>query len=71
MSIMATVLVILAVAVITYFDIKYLVKHGLDACTGDCTTCGTSCKWVDDMKRAQRKIAFERKLRKFFHVSEA
>lgn len=68
---MGTVFVILIVAVITYFDIKYLIRHGLDACSGDCTTCGTSCKFVDDMKRAQRKIAFEKKLRKFFHVSQA
>lgn len=67
----ATIVVLLIVAVITYFDLKYLAVHGLDSCDGNCTHCGTSCKWVGDVKKAQRKIAFEHKLRKFFHIYEA
>ncbi|MDD6258574.1 MAG: FeoB-associated Cys-rich membrane protein [Erysipelotrichaceae bacterium] len=65
-------LVILAIlAVIVIADIRYLKRNGIDQCGGNCAGCGTSCKWVGDMKKAQRHIARERKIRQFFHLDRA
>ena len=58
------VLCILAFAV--YISVRYLVRNGLDSCSGNCGSCGTSCKWVNDIQKAQRKIRFQKKIRQFF-----
>lgn len=68
---LSTLLVIALVAAITAADVKYLSVHGLDACNGNCAECGTSCKWVNDVKKAQRHIARQKKMRHFFGLDKA
>ena len=66
-----TLLVIAIVAVITIADVKYLSVHGLDSCSGNCAECWTSCKWVNDVKKAQRHIQRQKKIRRFFGLDKA
>ena len=66
-----TLLVIAIVAVITIADVKYLSVHGLDSCSGNCAECGTSCKWVNDVKKAQSHIQRQKKIRRFFGLDKA
>lgn len=66
-----TLLVIAVVAIITIADVKYLSVHGLDSCSGNCAECGTSCKWVNDVKKARRHIERQRKIRHFFGLDKA
>lgn len=70
---MSTVIVVLIIAVLLILDLKYLSKHGLDDCTGNCGNCGSgcsggSCKWANDVKKAQRSIARKKKIRQIFHL---
>ena len=64
-----TFFVILVLAVIVILDIRYLMKNGIDSCSGDCGSCGPSCRWANDIKKAQRKIRFQNKLKKLLHLS--
>ena len=63
-----TMFVLLILAVIVYICIRYLITHGIDSCGGSCSSCGSSCKWVNDVKKAQRKIRFQKKLKRIFHL---
>lgn len=65
---LSTFIVLMVLVVIVVLDIRYLMAHGLDDCGGDCSSCGPSCKWVGDIKKAQRKIAFQKKIRRILHV---
>ncbi len=64
-----TFFVVLVLAVIVILDIRYLMKNGIDSCNGDCGSCGPSCRWANDIKKAQRKIRFQNKLKKLLHLS--
>jgi hypothetical protein len=64
-----TFFVVLVLAVIVILDIRYLMKNGIDSCSGDCGSCGPSCRWANDIKKAQRKIRFQNKLKKLLHLS--
>ncbi len=55
-----TFLVAAIIAVIVILDIRYLRKHGVDSCGGDCGSCHGSCKWSEDLKKARKEIAAER-----------
>lgn len=66
---LATVLVTAVLAVIVILDIRYLMRNGIDSCGGDCSSCGPSCRWADDIEKARRQIRFRRRIRKFFHLS--
>lgn len=68
---LSTILVLVLVAVITIADVKYLSVHGLDSCSGNCVECGTSCKWVNDVKKARRHIERQKKIRRFFGLDKA
>ena len=65
---LATLFVSALIAVIVILDIRYLMKHGLEECSGDCSGCGPSCKWGRDIKKAQRRIRFEKKVREILHI---
>ena len=58
-----TFIVILVIAAIVVFDIRYLMKNGIDACKGDCSKCHgscSSCKWSEDINRAKKEIHEEK-----------
>ena len=62
-------IVLIIIFVIVVLDIRYLLKRGIQECGGNCGSCGTSCKWKDDIDKARRRIAFKRKMKKFFKVN--
>lgn len=68
---LGTFVVLAVVAVFVILDIRYLAKNGIDSCSGNCSGCGTSCKWVNDMNKARKHIERQRKIRKFFHMEKA
>ncbi len=53
------VLVILAIAVV--FALKYVGKHGLDDCGGNCGSCGGSCSNIKRGLELARKELEEEK----------
>lgn len=56
--------ILLAVIIIcVILAVLYMIDHGIDTCSGNCKSCGSSCRFAKDMKKAQRKIRFERKMR--------
>ena len=64
-----TLIVVAVLAVIVILDIRYLLKNGIDSCSGDCGSCGPSCRWARDIRRAQRSIRFRNTLKKIFRIS--
>ena len=54
-----TFFVILILITAMVLDIRYLMRHK-SGCAGDCSSCGGSCKWSDDLKRARKEIQTER-----------
>ena len=54
-----TFFVILILITAVVLDIRYLMRHK-SGCAGDCSSCGGSCKWSDDLKRARKEIQTER-----------
>ncbi len=60
----AFVLAILIIAVV--FAVRYTMKHGLDDCGGNCTSCHGSC---DNIKKgliqARKELEEEKKLGQF------
>ncbi|MCR5228966.1 MAG: hypothetical protein K6D03_02465 [Solobacterium sp.] len=62
-----TVAVLLILAVIVILDIRYLYNGGGSECAscGSASSCGgtksSSCKWAKDIKKAQRRIAAEKR----------
>ena len=65
----ASWIILLIVIAVVILDVRYLASHGLADCSGSCSSCGTSCKWVGDVRKAQRAAARRRKLKAFFHIS--
>ena len=55
-----TFIVILVIAAIVIFDIRYLMKNGVDACKGDCSQCHGTCKWSEDLRQAKKEIRKEK-----------
>ncbi len=70
---LTTFLVVLVIAVLLILDIKYLKVHGLEDCNGSCgdchSGCGSSCKFTQDIAKAQKSIARKKKIKAFFHIS--
>ena len=56
-----TFLVAAALVLIVILDIRYLMKHGVNSCGGDCGSCHGTCKWSRDLKKAKEEIAAEKK----------
>lgn len=60
----STFLVLMVVIVIVAFDIRYVMKNGVSSCSGDCSSgCHSSCRWVGDIKKAQRNIRIQNKIK--------
>ena len=67
----STFLVLMVVVVIVAFDIRYVMKNGVSSCTGDCSSgCHSSCRWVGDIKKAQRNIRIQNKIKSFLGLSK-
>lgn len=69
---MATVIVFSVVVILLVLDVKYLMKHGMEDCTGscgDCGGCGGSCKFNGDIQKARRSIERKKKIKAFLHIS--
>lgn len=64
-----TFIVIGIIAVLLVLDVKYLMKHGIEDCSGSCGSCSGSCKWSNDIKKAQKSIARRNKMKKILHIS--
>ena len=60
------ILVILIIIVI--LDILYLKKTGISSCGGNCNTCGSTCHWVNDVKKAQKVIRRRNRIRKYLGI---
>lgn len=64
---LSTFIISLILAVIVILDIRYLMKNGIEGCSGDCSgSCHGSCKWVGDVKKAQRHLKWRRRIRNIF-----
>ncbi len=63
------IIVGICVIALIIWDIRYLLKHGVEECGGECSNCGQGCKWVNDVEKARRHIAFKNKLKKILHIS--
>lgn len=51
-------------------NVRYVLKNGVDACGGDCSSgCHSHCKWVGNMKKAQKRIARIQKIKSFLHLA--
>ena len=57
---LGTFVVTALLAAVVFLDIRYLRRHGIDGCSGDCSQCHGSCKWSEDLKKARRDIAAEK-----------
>jgi hypothetical protein len=57
------ILIVLIILII--LDVRYICKNGA-GCSGDCGTCGKTCHWAKDIRRASRHIRVEKKLHSFF-----
>lgn len=69
---MTTFIVCLIIAVLLVLDVKYLMKHGLEDCTGscgDCGSCGGACKFQGDIEKARKSIERKKKIKAFLHIS--
>ncbi len=63
-----TFIVLLIVAVLVILDIRYLYRQGPDSCSGNCGSCGPSCKWVNDVEKARKSIARKKRIRAILHM---
>ena len=67
----STFLVLMVIVVIVAFDIRYVMKNGVCSCTGDCSSgCHSSCRWVGDIKKAQRNIRIQNKIKSLLGLSK-
>ena len=55
----STFLVLMVVVVIVAFDIRYVMKNGV-----------SSCRWVGDIKKAQRNIRIQNKIKSLLGLSK-
>lgn len=58
---LGTFIVAALLAVLVVLDIRYLMRKGVSQCRGDCTECGSTCKWTEDIKRAKTEIRAEKR----------
>ncbi len=58
----STFVILCLIILIVCIDVRYLIKNGIDDCTGNCAGCGGSCKWAKDIKKARKAIQKEKKL---------
>ncbi|MCR4950262.1 MAG: hypothetical protein K6A40_02940 [Solobacterium sp.] len=61
-------IVLLLIAAVVIADVIYLMRTGLDSCSGSCSDCHGSCRWARDIKKARRSIERARKIRAFLHL---
>lgn len=66
---LGTAAVLAVIVLLVYICIRYLAENGLDSCSGDCSSCGPSCRYAKDIKKAQRAIARKKKFRKLLHLN--
>lgn len=67
----STFLVLMVIVVIVTFDIRYVMKNGVSSCSGDCSSgCHSSCRWVGDIKKAQRNIRIQNKIKSLLGLSK-
>ena len=57
---LATVIVVLIIAVLIVLDVKYLKKNGVKDCAGSCGSCTDACKWTEDLRQAKMAIDQEK-----------
>ena len=53
---LGTFVVSALLAAVVFLDIRYLRRHGIDGCSGDCNQCHGSCKWSEDLKKAHEAM---------------
>lgn len=70
---MINIVIILVIAVLLILDVKYLTVHGVDECSGNCGdchgSCGSSCKFTQDIMKAKKSIERKNKLKRILHLS--
>ena len=67
----STFLVLMVVVAIVAFDIRYVMKNGVSSCSGDCSSgCHSSCRRVGDIKKAQRNIRIQNKIKSLLGLSK-
>ena len=54
-----SVLVLLVLIAVVVLDIRYLMKNR-SSCSHDCSQCGSSCRWSEDLQRARKDLAAEK-----------
>ncbi|QRG87122.1 hypothetical protein [Bulleidia sp. zg-1006] len=63
-------IVILVIGALVAWNIRYVIKNGVDSCSGDCNgACKGHCKWVGDVAKARRHISRINKIKAFFHLT--
>ena len=60
---LSTLIVAGILTVLVILDIRYLLKNGIDGCSGDCADCHGSCTWQKDIKKAQKAMKRRKKIR--------
>ena len=65
---MINIVIILVIAVLLILDVKYLMVHGVEDCSGNCGDChgicGSSCKFTQDIMKAKKSIERKNKLKR-------
>ncbi len=60
--------VLLILAAIVAWAVRDMIVNGIDSCSGECGSCGSSCKWVNDIQKAKKAAERRRKLKAFFRI---
>lgn len=55
-----TLAALAVVLILLGLDILYLMKNKGSGCSGSCSSCGSVCKWTDDLEKAKHAIRSER-----------
>ncbi len=70
---MINIVIILVIAVLLILDVKHLMVHGVEDCSGNCGdchgSCGSSCKFTQDIMKAKKSIERKNKLKRILHLS--
>ncbi len=61
-------IVLAILAVIVGLAVRSIAVNGIDSCSGECGSCGTSCKWVNDIQKAKKAAERNRKIKAFFGI---
>ena len=65
---LASWLILALIIAAVILDIRYLLKNGVDSCSGSCSSCGGSCKWAHDIEKARRSSQRKKKIKAFLHL---